>query len=96
MQTTILQPTQTQTSETKIICETFTGKWFLWCVKYTGSPVQVQVKEPGGTEWKDCVFAGKPIELTEGGAGVDVPITPCYHYRCITAEAGAEVLAFSE
>ena len=95
MQFTILQPTEIQTSETKIICETFTGKWFLWCVKYTGSPVKVQVKEPGGTQWQDCAFAGEPIELTEGGAGVDVRITPCYHYRCITAVAGAEIIAFS-
>ena len=96
MQFTILQPTETQTHQNKIICETFTGKWFLWCVKFSGSPVQVQVKTPDGTQWRNCVFAGKPIELTEGGAGVDVPITPCYLYRCVTAEAGAEVLAFSE
>ena len=95
MQTTLLEPTQTQTPDDKIICEFFSGKWMLLCVQYTDSPVKVQIKEPCGNKWKDCTFAGEPIELTEKGASVNVPIVPCFFYRCITETAGAEVIAFS-
>ena len=96
MQRTILESNQTQTSETNIICETFSGTWLLCCVKYTGSPVKVQVKVPGGTQWQDCVFAGKLKELTDTCEDVELPITPCFQYRVITETAGAEVVAFAD
>ena len=65
------------------------------CVK-GGMPVQLQIREPNGTEWRDCVFAGKAIVLAEVGKPVEVPILPCYQYRTKTAAAGAEIVAVLE
>ena len=97
MQITLLESSQTETPDDSIICETFPGSYTLLCVKSTdGSPVRLQVKEVGGAEWRDATFANTAIVLAEQGATLELPITPCYQYRCITETAGAEVVAFAD
>ena len=96
MQITLLKPNQTATPNDSLICETFPGAYTLLCVKYTDSPVRLQVKEVGGEEWRDATFAGAAMALEKQGATLELPITPCYAYRCITEEAGAEVVAFAD
>ena len=93
-QSTILETTETQTPDDRVICDTFGGKWSILCGKYTGSPVKVQIRLPGSTQWQNCVFAGEPIQLTEAGESVEIQVTPCFAYRCVTADAGAEIIAF--
>ena len=93
-QSTILETTETQTPDNRVICDTFSGKWTLLCGQYTDSPVKIQIRLPGSTQWQNCMFAGEPIEFTEAGESVEIPVTPCIAYRCQTAEAGAEIIAF--
>ena len=96
MQKTILETTETQTPDTKILCDTFSGTYQLLCTVYADSPVTLQIREPRAEMWRDCVFAGKAIRFEKVGEVVDVPVIPCYAYRCVTETAGAEVVAFAE
>ena len=96
MQTTLLSPDQTETADANVLCDTFPGTYQLICVKYADSPVRLQVKEAGGTQWQDANFAGNAITLCERGASLELPTIPCYQYRCITETAGAEVVAIAD
>lgn len=93
-QSTILETTETQTQPHRVICDTFSGTYQLLCAVYVDSPVTLQIREPNSTTWQNCVFAGEPIQLTEAGDTVEIPVTPCIAYRCVTADAGAEIIAF--
>ena len=95
MQITLLSPSETHTPDDSLICETFPGSYTLLCVKYADSPVRLQVKEVGSTEWRDATFAGVAKVLEKQGVTLELPITPCYAYRVITETAGAEVVAFA-
>ena len=48
-QSTILETTETQTPDNRVICDTFSGKWTLLCGQYTDSPVKIQIRLPGNT-----------------------------------------------
>ena len=96
MEIKILSPSQNHTPSENIICDTFAGNYTLLCVKYADSPILVQVKPPNDNAWQNAVFAGKPIQLTEAGEAVNLPIVPCFEYRVATDTAGAEVVAISD
>ena len=92
---TLLSTTQTHTPSENVICDTFIGHYTLLCVKFAGSPVSVQVKQPGG-EWQNAIFAGIHVQLTKQGETVNLPIAPCFEYRVATDTAGAMVVALPE
>ena len=94
MELALLETTETETPEDRIVCETFSGEMTVLCAQYAGSPVKLQIREPNGTEWQDCSFAGNAIVITGTGQAVEVPITPCFSIRCTTAKAGAKIVAF--
>ena len=96
MQNTILETTQTQTPDTEILCDTFPGTYQLLCALYADSPVTLQIREPRAEMWRDAVFAGKTIRFEKVGDLVDVPVIPCYQYRCVTETAGAKIVAIAE
>ena len=91
MATVILESTQTETPDDKVLGKDWAGDFQLYCKTYGGSDIRLQIREPGGT-WQDAKFNGDEIELTDNGDVLDVKLARNYDYRLSTKSTGAEVL----
>lgn len=91
MATVILESTQTETPDNKILDKDWAGEFQLYCKTASTTPVKLQIREQGGT-WQNAIFNGTEIELKNAGAVLDIKIAREFEYRLATDTAGAEVL----
>ena len=91
MATVILEPTQTETPEAKILGKDWTGEFQLYCKTYNDEPVTLEIRDPDGT-WQTAKFETKDIQLNAAGQVLDIRLVKDYDYRLTTKTEGAEVL----
>ena len=93
MATVILESTQTETADDKILGKDWAGEFQLFCKTFpnNATSVHLQIREPDGT-WINAMFDGKEIQITTAGDVLDIRLVRDYEYRLNTDTAGAEVL----
>ena len=86
----LLESTQTETPDNKILGKDWAGDFQLFCKTYTSSAVKLEIREIDGT-WQTAKFNDKEIQLQSAGEVLDIKIARDYEYRLTTKAPGAEV-----
>ena len=86
----ILDITEEESSDDRILDRAWYGEFQLACTVYASDPVKLQFRDPGET-WIDARFNGSVIQLEAAGDVLDVKLVRDRDYRLVTDTAGAKV-----